>query len=73
MHLTAIKRMNIAIPTPIEMDELEELLIEFGILESEENATKMIATANAAKDAEGEALEALKKGNVEIVAGSEKK
>jgi nitrogenase iron protein NifH len=70
-----INNTHLTVPTPIEMDELEELLIEFGILESEENAAKMIATADAAKetekkleDAEGEALEALKKGNVEIVA-----
>jgi nitrogenase iron protein NifH len=75
-----IKNTNLAVPTPIEMDELEELLIEFGILESEENAAKMIAKADAAleaekkqEDAQGQALEALKKGNVEIVAGSEKK
>ncbi|MBC1239296.1 nitrogenase iron protein [Nostoc sp. 2RC] len=72
-----INNRNLAIPTPIEMDELEELLIEFGILESEENAAKMIATANAQEeaakkqeDAQGEALEALAKGNVEIVSGS---
>ncbi|MER3589323.1 MAG: nitrogenase iron protein [Mastigocladus sp. ERB_26_1] len=72
-----INNKNLAIPTPIEMDELEDLLIEFGILESEENAAKMIAAADAQKeaakkqeDAEGEALEALKKGNVEIVAGN---
>ncbi|MFN6571621.1 nitrogenase iron protein [Nostoc minutum NIES-26] len=72
-----IHNTNLAIPTPIEMDELEDLLIEFGILESEENAAKMIAAANAQEeaakkqeDAEGEALEALQKGNVEIVAGS---
>ncbi|MBH8575409.1 nitrogenase iron protein [Nostocaceae cyanobacterium CENA369] len=72
-----INNTNLAIPTPIEMDELEDLLIEFGILESEENAAKMIAAADAQEeaakkqeDAEGEALEALKKGNVEIVAGS---
>ena len=75
-----INNKNFAIPTPIEMEELEELLIEFGILESEENAAKMIATDGAVKeaekkreDAEGEALDALKKGNVEIIAGSEKK
>lgn len=75
-----INNTNLAIPTPIEMDELEDLLIEFGILESEENAAKLIATDNASKDAEkkqedaqGEALEALKKGNVEIVAGEKKK
>jgi nitrogenase iron protein NifH len=72
-----INNTNLAIPTPIEMDELEDLLIEFGILESEENAAKMIAAADAQEeaakkqeDAVGEALEALKKGNVEIVAGS---
>ncbi|MEH2069467.1 MAG: nitrogenase iron protein [Nostoc sp.] len=72
-----INNTNLAIPTPIEMDELEELLIEFGILESEENAAKMIATADAQQeaakkqeDAQGEALEALAKGNVEIVSGS---
>ncbi|MBD6614996.1 nitrogenase iron protein [Komarekiella sp. 'clone 1'] len=75
-----INNTNLAIPTPIEMDELEDLLIEFGILESEENAAKLIGAANAQADTEkkledsqGEALEALKKGNVEIVAGSEKK
>ncbi len=75
-----INNTNLAVPTPIEMDELEELLIEFGILESEENAAKMISTANAQEEAskkledvEGEALEALKKGNVEVVAASQKK
>ena len=58
------------------MDELEDLLIEFGILESEENAAKLTNAANAQadaakkqEDAEGEALEALKKGDVEIVSG----
>ncbi|QSJ19596.1 nitrogenase iron protein [Nostoc sp. UHCC 0702] len=39
-----VNNKNLSIPTPIEMEELEELLIEFGILESEENAAKMIAT-----------------------------
>ncbi|BAY14941.1 nitrogenase iron protein [Anabaenopsis circularis NIES-21] len=75
-----INNKNLAIPTPIEMDELEDLLIEFGILESEENAAKMIAAADAQEeaakkqeDAEGEALEALKKGNVEVVVSSDKK
>ncbi|BAY24198.1 nitrogenase iron protein [Calothrix sp. NIES-2100] len=75
-----INNQNLAVPTPIEMDELEELLIEFGILESEENAAKLVGVNNAQEeankkqeDAEGEALEALKKGNVEIVAGSDKK
>ena len=74
-----VNNTNLAIPTPIEMDELEELLIEFGILESEENAAKMISAANAEQEAgkkledlEGEALEALKKGNVEVVAASQK-
>ena len=72
-----INNTNLAVPTPIEMDELEDLLIEFGILESEENAAKLIGAANAQaddekklEDAQGEALEALKKGNVEIVSGS---
>ncbi len=68
-----INNTNLTVPTPIEMDELEDLLIEFGILESEENAAKMISQADAAKkleDAQGEALEALKQGNVEIVSGS---
>ncbi|MEH2291295.1 nitrogenase iron protein [Nostoc sp.] len=72
-----INNTNFAVPTPIEMDELEDLLIEFGILESEENAAKLISAANAQadgekklEDAQGEALEALKKGNVEIVSGS---
>ncbi|TAE59595.1 MAG: nitrogenase iron protein [Nostocales cyanobacterium] len=75
-----INNKNLAIPTPIEMDELEDLLIEFGILESEENAAKMVALTKAEEeaakkqeDAEGEALEALKKGNVEIVSGGKNK
>ncbi len=38
-----INNKNLAIPTPIEMEELEELLIEFGILESEENTAKLVA------------------------------
>ncbi|BCL39033.1 nitrogenase iron protein [Nostoc sp. MS1] len=74
-----INNQNLAIPTPIEMDELEDLLIEFGILESEENAAKMVAAAQAQEDkekrqedAQGEALEALTKGNVEIVSGDKK-
>ncbi|WP_414586075.1 nitrogenase iron protein [Scytonema sp. PCC 10023] len=75
-----INNKNLAVPTPIEMDELEELLIEFGILESEENAAKLagaaVAQADSQKkqeDAEGEALEAVKKGNIEVVAASDKK
>jgi nitrogenase iron protein NifH len=43
-----IENKNLTIPTPIEMDELEALLIEFGILESEENAAKLIAADKAA-------------------------
>lgn len=68
-----------AVPTPLEMDELEDLLIEFGILESDEQVAKLTATAQAQdekekrqEDAEGEALEALAKGNVEIVSGDKK-
>jgi nitrogenase iron protein NifH len=71
-----INNTSLAIPTPIEMDELEALLIEYGILESEENAAKLIGinktqeeTAKKQEDLEGEALEALQKGNVEVVAG----
>jgi nitrogenase iron protein NifH len=44
-----INNTELAIPTPIEMEELEELLIEFGILESEENAAKLIASQDAVK------------------------
>jgi nitrogenase iron protein NifH len=40
-----VNNTNLTIPTPIEMEELEELLIEFGILESEENAAKLIGNA----------------------------
>jgi nitrogenase iron protein NifH len=68
-----------AVPTPLEMDELEALLIEFGILESDSDAEKLAAKAKAQEEAEkkqedqvGEALEALKKGDVEIVAGEKK-
>ncbi len=45
-----INNDKLTIPTPIEMDELEALLIEFGILESDEEAEKLIA-ADAAKAA----------------------
>ncbi|WP_208345792.1 nitrogenase iron protein [Aetokthonos hydrillicola] len=69
----------LAMPTPIEMDELEALLVEFGILESEENAQKLVGISKDQEEAEkkqedleGEALEAIKKGNVEIVAAGEK-
>ncbi len=75
-----INNTNLAIPTPIEMDELEALLVEFGILESDEDVAKLAAKAKAEEEAskkqedlEGEALEALKKGNVEVVAASQKK
>jgi nitrogenase iron protein NifH len=68
-----------AVPTPLEMDELEALLIEFGILESDENAAKLTNAAKAQEEAEkkqedqiGEALEAIKKGNVEVVASDKK-
>jgi nitrogenase iron protein NifH len=33
---------NLTIPTPIEMEELEELLIEFGLLETDENTEKLV-------------------------------
>jgi nitrogenase iron protein NifH len=75
-----INNTNLAVPTPIEMDELEDLLIEFGILESEENAAKLKSAVNTQgdatkkqEDAEGEALDALKKGDVEIVSGGKNK
>ncbi len=75
-----INNKNLAIPTPIEMDELEDLLIEFGILDSEENAAKLSDVSNAQEqaakrqeDLEGEALEALKKGDLEVVANGEEK
>ncbi|BAY66395.1 nitrogenase iron protein subunit NifH [Calothrix brevissima NIES-22] len=75
-----INNQNMAIPTPIEMDELEALLIEFGILESDEEKEKLVGVSKAEEeaakkqeDAQGEALDALKKGNVEIVAGRDKK
>ncbi len=69
-----INNTNLAVPTPIEMDELEDLLIEFGILDSEENAAKLAGVSQAQEEAakkqedlQGEALEAVKKGNVEVV------
>lgn len=36
------------IPTPIEMDELEELLMEFGVIEDEETAIKKLEAKEAA-------------------------
>jgi nitrogenase iron protein NifH len=38
-----INNTNLTIPTPISMDELEELLIEFGILESDEKYQEALA------------------------------
>jgi nitrogenase iron protein NifH len=38
-----INNKNLTIPTPISMDELEELLIEFGILDSDEQYEQAIA------------------------------
>ncbi|MNP81248.1 Nitrogenase iron protein [compost metagenome] len=35
----------LTIPTPIEMDELEQLLIEFGVVEDEETAIKKLEAA----------------------------
>jgi nitrogenase iron protein NifH len=39
------KNTNLVIPTPITMDELEELLVDFGILGGEEEYQKALATA----------------------------
>ncbi|MNC32725.1 Nitrogenase iron protein [compost metagenome] len=36
------------IPTPIEMDELEQLLIDFGVVEDEETALKKLEEKEAA-------------------------
>ena len=38
-----IDNKNLTIPTPISMDELEDLLVEFGILGGEEEYQKAIA------------------------------
>lgn len=38
-----ISNKNLTVPTPITMDELEELLIEFGILDSDEKYQEAIA------------------------------
>jgi nitrogenase iron protein NifH len=43
-----IKNEKLTIPTPLEMDELEELLIEFGLLGDEEDRQKQIAAQDAA-------------------------
>ena len=33
-----VNNTNFVIPTPIEMEELEELLMEFGIMEAEDES-----------------------------------
>jgi nitrogenase iron protein NifH len=43
-----IDNKNLTIPTPITMDELEELLIEFGILDSDEKYQEALAADKAA-------------------------
>ena len=43
-----INNKKLTIPTPISMDELEELLIEFGILDSDEEYQKKIDSDKAA-------------------------
>ncbi|MCF4966932.1 nitrogenase iron protein [Nostoc sp. CMAA1605] len=74
-----INNQNMAVPTPIEMDELEALLIEFGILESDEDKEKLVGMSKAEEEAikkqeelKAQALEAVQKGNVEIVAGDKR-
>ncbi len=42
-----INNKNLTIPTPITMDELEELLIEFGILDSDEKYQEALAADKA--------------------------
>lgn len=42
-----INNKNLTIPTPISMDELEELLIEFGILDSDEKYQEALAADQA--------------------------
>jgi len=39
-----INNKNLTVPTPISMDELEELLIEFGILDSDEKYQEALAS-----------------------------
>ena len=39
---------NLVIPTPISMDELEELLVEFGLLGGDEEYQKVLAADKAA-------------------------
>ena len=43
-----IANKNLTIPTPITMDELEELLIEFGILDSDDKYQEALAADKAA-------------------------
>jgi nitrogenase iron protein NifH len=43
-----INNKKLTIPTPISMDELEELLIEFGILDGDEEYQKALASDKAA-------------------------
>jgi len=43
-----INNKNLTIPTPISMDELEELLIEFGILDSDEKYQEALAQEEVA-------------------------
>lgn len=42
-----INNKNLTVPTPISMDELEELLIEFGILDSDEKYQEALAADQA--------------------------
>jgi nitrogenase iron protein NifH len=42
-----INNKNLTIPTPISMDELEELLIEFGILDGDEEYQKALEADKA--------------------------
>ena len=42
-----INNKNLTIPTPISMDELEELLVDFGILDSDEEYQKVIESDKA--------------------------
>ncbi|UZQ54279.1 nitrogenase iron protein [Trichothermofontia sichuanensis B231] len=43
-----INNKNLTIPTPISMDELEELLVDFGILDSDEEYQKALEADKAA-------------------------
>ncbi|WP_414756015.1 nitrogenase iron protein [Anabaena sp. CCY 9910] len=74
-----INNQNMAVPTPIEMDELEALLIEFGILESDEDKEKLVGMSKAEEEAlkkqeelKAQALEAVQRGNVEVVSRNNK-